>query len=299
MWCPPSEEECCKKWLSYSYISVLPGLCLPSGQLSVLFFHTWPILGPSPGVHAPLSQDGTQSAGFWDEQDSWPGILTWLLTHKESFCTCIASPLLQKSREWDPLILYSKRALLLFVLAMTSTVWCLQETDTGYLLYFCCYFPFGGWTGGWLQMPQLEPTSLLSQEMQTGGWLSVSNLEPIYLLCQCYHIPDSTNWQMPETDNSIFNSRAAFKPAKVLCLWKGFYLWPQFYAPQMLNFTWLRQSGHWLYPSNLLLMKGLEVEIPVLSRGKFKGITTFLFHSRRSIYIIRCVSDSEYHWLTF
>ena len=44
-------------------------------------------------------------------------------------------------------------------------------------------------------------------------------------------------------------------------------------------------------------MKGLEVEIPVLSRGKFKESTTFLFHSRRSIDIIICVSDSEYHWL--
>ena len=42
-------------------------------------------------------------------------------------------------------------------------------------------------------------------------------------------------------------------------------------------------------------MKGLGVEIPVLSWGKFKGITTVLFHSRRSVDIIVCVSDSEYH----
>ena len=159
----PREKVCRVPWvrrsvvksgLSYLHSSVLPGLCLPSGQLSVLFFHTWPIMGPSPGVQAPLSQDGTRSVGFWDEQDwLWPGIITWFWPTRSLFCTCVVSPLLQKSREGDPLILYSNRVLPLFVLAMTTTLWCLQETDIGYLLYFCCCFHFRGWTGGWLQMP--------------------------------------------------------------------------------------------------------------------------------------------------
>jgi len=38
-----------KRRLSYLYRSVLQGLCLPSGQLSDLFFHTWLTLGTSPG----------------------------------------------------------------------------------------------------------------------------------------------------------------------------------------------------------------------------------------------------------
>ena len=33
------------------------------------------------GAHTPVSQDGSQSEVFWEEQDSlWPGIFPWLLT---------------------------------------------------------------------------------------------------------------------------------------------------------------------------------------------------------------------------
>ena len=60
-----------KRGLSRLYKAVLLGLCLPSGQLSGLFFHIWFTLL---GGHLPLSQDGSQSDGFWEEQDSlWPG----------------------------------------------------------------------------------------------------------------------------------------------------------------------------------------------------------------------------------
>ena len=67
-------KEALKKQLSHLYRSVL--LCLPSGQLSGLFFHIWFTLL---GGHLPFSQDGSQSDGFWEEQDSlWPGdILTF------------------------------------------------------------------------------------------------------------------------------------------------------------------------------------------------------------------------------
>ena len=37
---PPSEEQRSKAWLSHLYMSVLPSLCLLSGQLSGFFFHT-------------------------------------------------------------------------------------------------------------------------------------------------------------------------------------------------------------------------------------------------------------------
>ena len=56
----------------------------------------------------------------------------------------------------DPLILDLNRILPLFVLAMTITLIialtitlrCLQETNTGSLPCFCCYFHFRGQTGG-------------------------------------------------------------------------------------------------------------------------------------------------------
>ena len=46
---PPAVRSAVKRRSSHLYRTVLPGLCLPSGQLSCFFFHTWPILGPSPG----------------------------------------------------------------------------------------------------------------------------------------------------------------------------------------------------------------------------------------------------------
>ena len=56
----------------------------------------------------------------------------------------------------EPLILYSNRVFPLFVLAMiitltiavTITLRSLLEAKTGYVPCFCCYFHFGGQTGG-------------------------------------------------------------------------------------------------------------------------------------------------------
>ena len=39
-----------KRPVSHLHGSVLADVCLPSGQLSGFFFHTWPTLGPLPGV---------------------------------------------------------------------------------------------------------------------------------------------------------------------------------------------------------------------------------------------------------
>ena len=113
VWAAPTvRKSTIKRWLSHSYRSVLLGLCLPSGQVSGFFFHTWPTLVHPAGAHAPLSQDGSWSEGFWEEQDSlWPGIILWLLTHKESFYACVVSPLSQKGENRDLLSLYSNRAL--------------------------------------------------------------------------------------------------------------------------------------------------------------------------------------------
>ena len=83
-----------KRRLSHLYRTVLLGLCLPLANYPVSFSTPdlpWYTLL---WVHAPLSQDGYQREGFWEEQDSlWSGIIPWLLTHKEPFCACVVSPL--------------------------------------------------------------------------------------------------------------------------------------------------------------------------------------------------------------
>ena len=135
-----------KRLLSHVYKAVLLGLCLPSGIISGFFFYTWPPLGPPLGVHIPLSWYESWSEGFWEEQGSLqPGIIPSLLTHKD-LCMCSVSLVPKRKESKDSLIRYSNRVLHLFVLAMTITL----ETNTGYLPCFCCYFHFGGQTGGWL-----------------------------------------------------------------------------------------------------------------------------------------------------
>ena len=53
-----------------------PGLHLPSGQSPCLFALANLSQDPSWSVHAHLSQVGSESEGFWEEQDSlWPGII--------------------------------------------------------------------------------------------------------------------------------------------------------------------------------------------------------------------------------
>ena len=53
-----------------------PGLHLPSGQSPCLLALANLSQDPSWSVHAHLSQVGSQSEGFWEEQDSlWPGII--------------------------------------------------------------------------------------------------------------------------------------------------------------------------------------------------------------------------------
>ena len=54
------------------------------------------------------------------------------LDSKEPFCACVVFSL----------ILHSDKVLPLFVLAKIIPLRCLQETKTGYLLCFYCYFNF-------------------------------------------------------------------------------------------------------------------------------------------------------------
>lgn len=109
------------------------------------------------GAHAPLSQDGSWREGVWEKQESpWPGVSPWLLTPKETFCTCVVSPSPRGGGSGDPLILYSNKALLLLVLAMTVILVLAmtlilrhpQEEKLGYLPCLCHYFHFGEQSGG-------------------------------------------------------------------------------------------------------------------------------------------------------
>ena len=53
-----------------------PGPHLPSGQSPCLLALANLSQDPSWSVHAHLSQVGSESEGFWEEQDSlWPGII--------------------------------------------------------------------------------------------------------------------------------------------------------------------------------------------------------------------------------
>ena len=98
----------------------------------IIWFH-FPHLactGSLLSVHAPLSQDGSRSEGFWEEQDSlWSGIVPWLLTHKEPFCTCVVPP---SSRKWG-----EERSLNLFV-KQDFTPLC--PWHDYYLDYLCDYY---------------------------------------------------------------------------------------------------------------------------------------------------------------
>ena len=112
-----------------------------------------------PWVHAyPSAKVGLKVKALGEQDALWPGIIPWLLTPKEPFCPGVVSPLSHKGGIGDPLILSSTRVFPLFVLAViitlttavTITLRSLQEAKTGYLPCFCCYFHFGGQTGGWL-----------------------------------------------------------------------------------------------------------------------------------------------------
>ena len=87
--------------------SVLPGLCLLSGQLSGFFLYTLPIWDHPLAAHAALSQDASGSKGFWEEQDSLRRRYTLTFDPQGAFCAYIVSPLSQirgERRSLNPLL---------------------------------------------------------------------------------------------------------------------------------------------------------------------------------------------------
>ena len=129
---PPVRRSTVKRGSSHLHRSVLPGLCLPWGQLSGFFFHTWLTLGPSHEVrtHPSAKMDLKMKAS--GRSKTHFGFASSPFYSKELFCTCVVSPL-SFTQTW---------ILPLFVLAMIIPLRCLQETNTGYLPCFCCYFHF-------------------------------------------------------------------------------------------------------------------------------------------------------------
>ena len=129
-----------KRQLSHLRRSVFPDLCLQVGNYPHFFFHIWPTLGPSSECTCLLSEGGSWSEDFCEEQDSlWSGVIPWLLTPKEPFCTCVASPLSPKwgkCRSLNPLPKQGFASVLALnvtlTIALSITLRCLQETKTGY-----------------------------------------------------------------------------------------------------------------------------------------------------------------------
>ena len=74
---PPSEEVHGKRWLINLCRPVLPGLLSSFRPIIWFLFPYLTCPGTLPwGVHAPLSQEGSVSEGFWKEQESvWSGVI--------------------------------------------------------------------------------------------------------------------------------------------------------------------------------------------------------------------------------
>ena len=82
------------------------------------------------GAHSHLSQDGSQSEGFWEEQDSlWPGIILTFDSRKP-LCTCIESPLsftqgfcLSLSLPWlFPWDVYKRPRLAIYAVSVVTSI---------------------------------------------------------------------------------------------------------------------------------------------------------------------------------
>ena len=113
---------------------------------------------PPLGAHLPLSQDGSQSEASWEEQDSYGLAFSLEFWPKKPFCACAVSPLSQKSEFFNHTGLCP-----LFILAVTITLRCLQETNTGYLLSVVISISEGKQEADWKYLAHLTlPSEMLT-----------------------------------------------------------------------------------------------------------------------------------------
>ena len=133
----PSEGSAVKRHLSHLYGAVLPGLCLPSAQLSGFFSHTWPTLGPSPGCTLTPQPRWISE---WRLLGGSRLIMAWHYRlssdPQDNFLCMWGVSLVPEEWGWgrDPLILYSYRLFPPLCLCHDYFLRCLQETHTSYLL---------------------------------------------------------------------------------------------------------------------------------------------------------------------
>ena len=100
-------------WPIYKYIGQSFGVFVfLQANYLVSFSHTWPALGLFPGVRiCPSVKTNQVKASGRNKTLYGLTIVPWLLTHKETFCACVVSPLSQEKEEGDPLNLSSSRVL--------------------------------------------------------------------------------------------------------------------------------------------------------------------------------------------
>ena len=143
---PPSEEEPHKEAVK-SFIHLSSYRSVSSFRPIIWFFSphlTYPGTLPLVPTHPPANMDLKVKASG-RSNTLYP--LTFDPPTRSLSVNMQHLPCPKRGWSRDPLILYSNRVLPLFVLAMTITLRCLQETKTGYLPCFCCYFHFGEQTG--------------------------------------------------------------------------------------------------------------------------------------------------------
>ena len=102
-------------------------------QVFVYLQHNYLVPFPTPdlpwdpplGAHSPLSQDGSRSEGFWEEQDSYGLVLPLDFRSPRSLSVCVVSLVPRSGAGRDPLILCSNRVLPPSVPATTIIQRCL------------------------------------------------------------------------------------------------------------------------------------------------------------------------------
>ena len=139
-----------------SFWSVLSGLRLPSGKLSDFFFHTWPTLGTSWVCMHPSAKMDLEVKVVGRNMTLWSGVIPWLLTDREPFCTCVVPPMSWKwgeERSLNPSVKQDFTPLCPwhdYYLDSHRDYYLKVFTSDEHLLLPCFCIHFEGQTGGWL-----------------------------------------------------------------------------------------------------------------------------------------------------
>ena len=148
VWAFPLVRRCTiKRWLSHLYRAALLVFCLPFGQLSGFFFHTWPALGLSPGVQLFPRWIPAQGHRGWPWHYILGGDAHYFLPPRNAFAhvKCLPCP---KNGKYTTSWSFTQTVFSPSVFPMTVILKCLQEPKPGCLPHFYCYFFFKVQIGG-------------------------------------------------------------------------------------------------------------------------------------------------------